>query len=386
VAGDSRDEVAGYSAATHTCDNTNRKHLPMRHSRLIVIAALLLLVLSPRAASARVRLENICSIYGQKEVRLTGIGLIVGLNGTGDGGDSLPAIRALGAALQRMNAPIGDLKELKNAKNVSIVLIEATVPQTGLRAGQKIDCHVSSFMGAKSLRGGRLLVTPLESADTNDGVVMGLASGPVSIEDASLATTGKIPGGVVLERDLMSLFVDRERGHVVTLLLDAAHSSFHAASEVARVVNSEFSFEVSGSQIAKAISPGVIEVTVPAAYHNAPVEFIAQVLEVGLDNLHTQARVVVNAKTGTIIVTGEVEISPVVISHRNLTVEIGGDGGAPVGGPFVPVVDRQMEQTPQRLQQLVEALNQLKVPSEDMIGIIRELHRSGKLHAEYDEH
>ena len=358
----------------------------MRPARLTILVLALLVLALPREAAARVRLENICTIYGQKEVRLTGIGLVVGLNGTGDGGDSLPAIRALGAALQRMNAPIGELRDLRSAKNVAIVLIEATVPQTGLRAGQKIDCHVSSFMGAKSLRGGRLLVTPLEAGDVNNDLVMGLASGPIYIEDANLATTGKVPGGVVLERDVMSLFVNRERGHVVTLLLDAAHSSFNAASEVARVINGEFSFEVGSRDIAKATSPGVIEVAIPATYHEAPVEFIAQVLQVGIDNPHTQARVVVNARTGTVLVTGEVEISPVVIAHRNLTIEVGGTAGAPAGGPFVPVVDRQLEQSPQRLQQLVEALNQLKVPTEDVISIIRELHRSGKLHAEYDEH
>src|SRR5690606_16710045 len=109
---------------------------------------------------------------------------------------------------------------------------------------------------------------------------------------------------------IVAPFIDKERGHVVTLLLDAAHSSFHAASEVARVLNAEFSFEAGTEQLARAIGPGVVEVILPQQYRESPVEFIAQVLEVGIDNPHTEARVVVNQKTGVVVVTGEVEISP----------------------------------------------------------------------------
>ncbi len=348
-----------------------------------LVAAMAIL---PTTAFARVRLENICSVYGQKEIKLTGIGLIVGLNGTGDGGDNRPAMRALASALQRMNSPIVELKELKDSKNVAMVLVEATIPRTGLRTGQRIDCFVSSIMGAKSLRGGRLLVTPLTTPDANSQTVLGLASGPIYVESAESLATGRLPGGVVLERDVVSLFVDKTRGHTVTLLLDSSHSSFHSAREVARVVNAEFSFEAGSSQIAKATGPGVVEIRVPPTYQDAPVDFVAQVLEVGIDNPHTEARVVVNARTGTVVVTGEVEISPVVIAHKSLSVEVGGaDGGDVPTGRFVPLSDQPARQSPQQLQQLVDALNQLKVPSSDIIEIIRELHHSGKLHASYEE-
>ncbi|MEX0702170.1 MAG: flagellar basal body P-ring protein FlgI [Planctomycetales bacterium] len=350
---------------------------------LLALAA----ALAPRPAAARVRLENICTVYGQHEVKLTGIGLVVGLAGTGDGGRSIPAIRSLAAALKLMNTPT-QVAELKDAKNVAIVLIEATIPRTGLRRGQTIDCHVSSIMGAKSLRGGRLLVTPLEASAVGSDLVMGLASGAVFVEDADVPTSGKVPNGATLEKNFVAPFIDKERGHVVTLLLDSAHSSFHAASEVARVVNAEFSFEAGSEQLARAVGPGVVEVALPEQYRDAAVEFIAQVLEVGIDNPHTAARVVVNEKTGVVVVTGEVEISPVVVSHKNLTVEIG-DGGdgevvpaaawAPLGGQFNPSSTRQ-------LKELVTALEQLRVPTSDIIAILRELHRSGKLHATFDDH
>ncbi len=343
---------------------------------------------NPEPAQARVRLENICTIYGQREVKLTGVGLVVGLNGTGDGGRNLPAMRALAATLKLMNSPVMAIDELRDANNVAIVMIEATIPKTGLRRGQKIDCYVSSMMGCKSLRGGRLLAAPLESVDISNDVVFGLASGPVYIEDATVPTSAKIPSGVDLQRNVISEFIDKDRGHLVTLLLDEAHSSFHAAREVARVVNDEFSFEARNKKIAKATGPGVIEVYVPEQYYDSPVEFVAHVLEVGIDNPHTEARVVVNSKLGTVIVTGEVEISPVIISQKNLTVEVGaGDfGGGDINSPFVPLVDNQNGQATQQLKSLVEALNELRVPAEDKINIIRELHRTGKLHAQFDDH
>ena len=115
-------------------------------------------------------------------------------------------------------------------------------------------------------------------------------------------------------------------------------------------------------------------------------EFVAQVLAVGIDNPHTQARIIVNTKTGTVVVTGEVEISPVVISHKNLTVRVGSANPADdavASESFVPIT-QQGKQATQQLQQLVEALNQIQVPNEDIIEIIRELHRTGKLHAFYE--
>lgn len=345
------------------------------------------LVLGPRSASAGTRLEDICAIAGQTEVKLVGIGLVVGLNGTGDGGKNLPAMRALAAALKLLNLPVLGQDELKqNADNMAVVLIEATVPRTGLRRGQRIDCFVSSPFGAESLAGGRLLVAPVETADLSEDTMVGLTSGAIYIEDANTPTSGTIPRGVVLERDFASHFVDEERGDVITLLLDAEHSSFYSASEVARVVNLEFSFESSNEQLAKAVGPGVIEVQIPAYHKDSPVEFVAQVLEVRIDNPHTQGRVVVNAKTGVVIVTGEVEISPVVISHKNFTVEVGGPPAGLTGDRFVAIDDLASRSAPQQLDSLVQSLNRLRIPTADIIDIIRELYRSGKLHAVYDEH
>lgn len=339
---------------------------------------------SADAAFARVRLEHICSVGGPKEVKLTGLGLVVGLKGTGDGGKNLPAMRALATALKLHNTPVLAADELRDAKNVAIVLIEATVPATGLRRGQRLDCHVSSAMGAKSLRGGRLLVAPVETPEVGDERAVGLASGPISVEDPESPTTGKVVDGIVLEEDFFAYFVDHTSGEAkVTLLLDPDHASFHSADEVARVVNSEFSFEA-GSDLARGAGPGVIEVRIPSQYEDDPVKFLARLMEIGVDNPHTQARVVVNSRSGTVVVTGEVEISPVVIAHKKLTVRVGDPLAGPEPDRFRGVGLKDDPARPQ-LDQLVEALNALQVPTEDVIDILRELNRSGKLHAEFIE-
>jgi flagellar P-ring protein precursor FlgI len=340
-------------------------------------------------AEARTRLENICTISGQHEQRLIGLGLVTGLKGTGDGGKYLPMINALGAALVQLNNPASSAAELKDVGNVALVLIEATVPANGIRRGQRLDCYVNSIGAAKSLRGGRLMVSPLGTQIVSDNRVMGLASGAVLIEDAQVTTSGKIAGGVVVYEDVINNFVQNNQ---FTLLLDRDHASFRSASEVANVVNADISFEAGGQQLAKAISPGVVQVTIPEQYRSDPMRFIAQVLDVGIENPHTQARVVVNAKAGTVIVTGEVEISPVAISHKNLTLTVGtpeeqAAAGTPPAEPvpgvgFVPLMDQQTRQSPQRLKQLIDALNQLKVPTVDVIDILKDLHRAGKLHAE----
>ena len=225
-------------------------------------ALLVVAVCVPRQAVARVRLKDICTIYGEREIKLVGIGLVTGLNGTGDGGKSQTAVRALASAMKLMNAPVINVKELKDAKNFAIVWIEATIPKNGARRGQKIDCYVTSFLGAKSLRGGRLLSALLETAEVNDDKSRGTAAGALVFENPKEERSAKIPGGVTLTDDFIRDFVDVYRGGIITILLDAGHTTFQAASEVVRVVNIEFRDEV-GSDVARATGPGVVGIRLP---------------------------------------------------------------------------------------------------------------------------
>jgi flagellar P-ring protein precursor FlgI len=345
-------------------------------------------------AYARVRLENICEIHGQQELRLTGLGLVYGLNGTGDGGKMAPTIRALSAAMDHFNNPIADPRELKDANNVAVVLIEATVPRNMLQRGQKIDCHVGSNLGAKSLRGGKLLVCPLQSVDQRDTRMIATASGSIIMEDPTMPTQGRIPNGVVMEIDMIkdSSYVNqivRVENNVkkISLLLDESHSSYMASNEVARVLNDEFSFQSNGEKIAKAVSPGVIDVVIPSYYSDDPVGFVSDVLQVWIDTPHSQAKVIVNTKTKVVIVTSEVEISPALITHPNLEVAIqpGIQTQNAATGRFVDLRESQQNQSTARLDQLVAALKQLRVPPDGIIEVLRELSKTGKLHAIYEE-
>ncbi|QDT14096.1 flagellar basal body P-ring protein FlgI [Alienimonas californiensis] len=352
-------------------------------TRVLPIAVLLLVVAAP--AGAGVRLEHVCTLEGQKEVRLTGLGLVVGLDGTGDGGKNLPAMRALAAAMRLHDAPVLDPIELKDAANVAVVLIEATVPATGARRGQRLNCFVSSPMGASSLAGGRLLAAPLRLAEVGADVAVGVAAGPIVIQDPFAPLVGALPNGLILEEDFDVSFVGADAaGPFVTLQLDASHAGFGAATEVARAVNREFAFET-GAEIALAAGPAAVTVRIPPAYRPDPVRFAALLLAVSLERPDSRPRVVVNARTGTIIVTGEVELSPVAISHKTLTVDVGPPGGrGAANNGFRPLGEPEPQPRPQ-LESLLQALNQLRVPTADVIHILRELHASGKLHAEFVE-
>ena len=354
---------------------------PLPFGGLLLAAALL--TLAPAPAHARVKLESICSLYGQKPLRLTGVGLVVGLRGTGDGKGATATVEALSRALELMGNPVPSAAAA-DADNVAIVMLEATVPAESVRVGQKIDVHCSSVMSAESLRGGRLLVAPLQLADRRSQVLVATASGGVAVESESMQTTGRIPGGAIIEADLFeerqflsNVLKETEEGPKFTLLLDPAHAGFTSAQTVAAAVNADFVESAYGEDVARAVGPGTVEVAVPNAYRNSPVEFIAEVMEVGIDRPHTQARVIVNTRSNTVVVTGEAEISPALISHPGIQLEI--------GPSFRTLNDPQAGTPSVQLRTLVAALGQLQVSSQDVIAIVRELHASGKLHAEYEE-
>ncbi|MCA8987825.1 MAG: flagellar basal body P-ring protein FlgI [Planctomycetaceae bacterium] len=341
---------------------------------------------------AQIRLESICSVHGQKEIRLTGMGLVVGLNGTGDGGDAGPTIRALATAMKNMNVPVLDAAELKKAENVAIVMIDATIPKTGLHLGQKLDCYVSSYLGAESLQGGRLLIAPLQMAGANQEMLIGTASGHLIVEDLAAPTKARLPGGVVLETDLfrnqefMNQIVDMSSGEpTIHLLLNESHSSYISARIITEVINEAFEFESFDQQHARAASPSMIDVRIPKTWQSTPVDFVAEVLDLKVTSPHSISRVQVNAKTGVVILSGDVELSPVLINHPNLQINIGAANNPIDGAQFRSLSDGNSTRANTRLDQLVQALNQLGVPRDAMIEVLRELSRSGKLHAVYEE-
>jgi flagellar P-ring protein precursor FlgI len=334
-----------------------------------------------RAADARIPLKDICHIKGQEENTLQGLGLVVGLKGTGDSATSAPSIRSLAQAIQLMGTPVGkrgqlDLKD--DIKNVALVLVTATVPGAGARQGDLLDCTVSSIGGAKSLAGGQLFITALQGPRVDNERVYAFAQGPIHLDDLKLPNSGKVFKGCRMEADFFNPFIKDGK---ITIVLEKNHADFQLAQDVAELINNQLGFQTRSGEMARALNQENIEVIIPAQYRERPVSFVSQVLSLPMLEPQAVARVVINERAGSIVIGGDMEIGAVVITHKNMVIDTGSGetGGAPPSH-FVPL--DTLSNPPPKLKALVETLNTLKVPTADVIEIIKGLDRNGKLHGE----
>lgn len=327
-------------------------------------------------AAAQTRLKDFCRLKGQEENTLQGLGIVVGLKGTGDGAGFAPTIRSLAKVMTVMGEPSGQkgLGELKDAKNVALVAVTVTVPAAGARQGDKLDCAVNSIGSAKSLAGGRLFMTALIGPDRANPRVFGFAEGQISLADPNMPTSGRVFQGCRLEEDFFNVFTKDGR---ITLVLDRNHAEFQVAQDVADIINGQMSFQSGGTPMAKAINQVNIEVLIPPQYRNDPVMFVSQVLALPMIEPQTGAKVVINERAGSIVISGNVEIGAVTVTHKNITIDTAGT--PPTGSPFIPV-DPSGKSTA-KLKALVETLNAIHAPTADIIEIIKGLDRNGKLHA-----
>lgn len=361
-----------------------------RFSCLRIVAALVALLAFAPAADARILLKSICRVKGMEEVTLQGLGLVVGLKGTGDGADSLPTIRAMARTMELMGMPLspanakgqGGLRELKDAKNIALVMVTATIP-AGAQRGDTLDCHVSA-LSAKNLVGGRLFMTPLLGPDVKSRRVFALAQGQLELDDAArMPVAAKVHGGARLEESFPS--PDFSGGKLV-LILDRDRADYQVASDIAELLNTQLLNVHSLS--ARAVDHTQIEVPIPQVYLNPqsenqkadPVFFVSQVLSQSIPEPETEARVVINERTKTIVVGGDVEIGAAVVRLKNIVIETGTTGG---GFVAIDPERRNLQQQPgtSRLQGLLDALNAVRASEEDTIEIIKGLDRNGKLHA-----
>ena len=325
-----------------------------------------------------VKVADVTRVAGERTNFLMGHGLVVGLNGTGDG-DSPTTLKPFQKLLSNLGSNV-TLQELGSADNIAFVVLQAKIPPNGVREGDELDVHVLSTNGASSLKGGRLFVGPL-TGPLKGADVVALAQGAVELEDPSTPTAGVVKKGAVMEVDMNYRFI--EDGQFWLVLEDAA-ASWTAASNIAKIINEAEGN--AGEEIAVAVNPKNVRVTIPEIERARPDSFISRVQRLPLFIQPTEARVQINERTGTLIVTGDVEISPVVISHKGLTIST--IDPEPVPTPRAPVVRNKelvaLDTTNAggaKLQDLVGALEQLKVPAEDRITIVKELHKTGKLHA-----
>jgi len=355
----------------------NNNHL------LTLVALGFTLGLFPVVATAQmpVPLKNICHVKGQEEESLRGFGIVTGLRGTGDGGDFLPAIRALARIMEHMgHPPLTGLEELKNTKNVAVVDVQVTIPASGARQGEKLDCVVNSYGTAKSLEGGHLFLTYLVGPNPTGEQVYATAEGRIRLVDPEIPTYGKITRGVQLQEDFINPFVEN---NTITLVIDDDHADFALADYIVNQINSGIAEQSDGSlgHWASAKDKKNILIEIPAYMKSNPVKFVRQVFtHTVLQVAEPGARVTINETTGVVTVSGDVIIGPAVVTHNNIIVNTGAANA--VGGRFVPVDQAGTSQA--TLKGLLEALNAINVPPADVIGIIKSLKRNGRIHARVD--
>ena len=348
-------------------------------------------------SGSAVKIGDITHLQGTRVNHLMGWGLVVGLNGTGDGKHT-PSLAALAQLHSRFANPVDTLDELSKVKNVAIVVVEATLPRDGVREGEQVDVQVSSVGAAKSLKGGYLLRTPLLGLNRNDERgTMAMAGGSLQIEDEENPTVARIADGATLERDWIhnyivlgrELSVYRTRSTVrpldwiradepyVTFVIDNPHAEWAMAYTIAQAINEQTSTgEIASGQtndrIAVAFDPRTVLVRVPPWERSNPAPFIAGIEKQQLFMPFTEARVTIHRKSGFIGIDGDAEISPTIISYKGLTINT-------VESDFL-AIDPQ-NKGGAKLTDLVEALRQLRVPEQDRITIVEQLHRMGRLHA-----
>jgi flagellar P-ring protein precursor FlgI len=375
--------------------------LRARNAAAYVVLVLLLPLLAflvgmPRPAQAA-RIKDIAEFEGVRSNQLSGYGIVVGLQGTGDGQQALFTIQSILSALRRNGVLITvDPRQIR-VKNAAAVLVTAKLPPFA-RSGDHIDVQVSSIGDAKSLQGGTLITAPLRGGDQQ---VYAVAQGPVSLgggfsasapgasTQSGMTTAGIIPNGALVEKELaVDLAPDGK------LKISLHQPDITTASRVAEAINLRTRTD------AMAIDPKTVEVTLrePGAVEAMNAMTQIEVLQVALD---APAKVVINERTGTVIMGQEVRIAPVAVAHGTLQVEIKTDYGvsqpnAFSAGQTVVVPDSQIVASEGAkhslavlppgvtLGQLVNGLNLLGVTPQDLIAVLEAIKTSGALQADLE--
>jgi len=343
------------------------------------------------------RIRDIAHPWGERVNQLHCLGLVVGLNGTGDGGDSLITTRPLREMLLKLGNP-ATVEELKSSKNVALVQVTAEIGRNGAREGERIDVRVASLGNAKDLSGGQLLMSFLRSANPDDDRIYAVASGEVTIPDGANKVMGVVKNGGVLEANFFHDYVEYgENGEAsFTLVIDDSHADWQTAKNIAMTIDQELSApgieyqqeeSLDSRPMAMARDAKNVLVRIPRSRVNKSQAFIADIMNIQLDLPEPVAVVVVNRKAGTIAITGNVEIAPVSICVDGLMIRITEPAAdAEQGLPNAPRV-RQSEwakfdtekTATTKLDMLIEALDQLKVPVQQKINAIYAIEQAGAL-------
>ena len=360
-------------------------------AKFVLLSVILILFVNHAHA---VRIKDIINIEGIRKNQLIGYGLIVGLNGTGDGSKSKFTIQSMASMLEKMGITVKS-EDIK-VDNVAAVMITADLPPFA-RVGSRIDVLVNSIGDADNLQGGTLLLTPLKAAN---GKVYAVAQGPVSTGGFSsggeggkfqknFPTVGRIVGGAIIEREVTSNFNQKK-----TLSLALRRFDFTTASRVAKAINVAL-YE----QAAKTLDAGTIQVEIPEKYSENIVGLVALIegLTVTPDTI---SKIVVNERTGTVVMGNNVRISTIAIAHGNLSIQIRESKYVSQPLPFsqgktivTPDTEIAVEEEQNQLVvvesgvtigEMVRALNALGVSPRDLIAILQAIKAAGALQAELE--
>jgi flagellar P-ring protein precursor FlgI len=344
-----------------------------------------------------VRIKDIADIKGVRQNQLVGYGLVVGLEGTGDSDDSMFTIQSLASLLEKMGVTV-QTDDIDDVENVAAVMVTADLPPFA-GAGSRIDVLVSSIGDAENLQGGTLLFTPLKGAD---GKVYAVAQGPVSTGGFAVSgnsgdqvrknfpTVARVVGGALVEREIHSNFNQKD-----SLTLSLHKPDFTTASRVAQAINRAFF-----NQLAQTENAASIRVSVPENYLGNTVQFVTLVESLGVTP-DMVSKVVVNERTGTVIMGENVRIATIAIAHGNLSIQIDESqnvsqplpfsrGGETVVTPESDIVVQEgknpifLVESGVSIGEVVKALNALGVSPRDLIAIFQALKAAGALQAELE--
>ncbi len=366
-----------------------------RSFALVVLTAAAVASALPAAAQS-IRVKEIAAVQGVRTNQLTGYGLVVGLDGTGDQTTQMPyTSQGMANYLQQLGLtlPPGVNPQFKN---IAAVLVTAELPAFA-QPGQAIDVTVSSMGNAKSLRGGTLIATPLKGAD---GEIYALAQGNLLVGGAGASaggskvqinhlSAGRIPGGGQVERAVATPFALGE-----TIDLGLQSNDFTTASRVTDAINKAF-----GAGTASAVDGRVVRLRAPAD-PNSRVAFLARVEDVRLDAAIPTAKVVINSRTGSIAMNQAVTLGPCAVAHGNLSVSISStpviSQPNPLSNGQTVVAEQANIQISQdkgsliqmgpaaQLSDVVKALNSLGATPQDLLAILQAIKASGALNAELE--
>lgn len=357
------------------------------------VLAVLVAVSPGVTADSYTRLKDIAGLQGAGSTPLIGYGLVVGLSKTGDKNQTIFSQQTLANMLEKFGLSVDGTR--MKVDNIAAVLVTADLPSYA-RPGARLDITASSVGDARSLQGGTLLATPLRSLS---GQVVALAQGSLSLGGfggggggnavaVNHLTVGRVPGGALVQ---VASTVQMPSSEMITLAL--RDPDFLSASRVARVINTHF-----GPEVARVLDPGTVSVRVPDAYRDSIAELMAR-LEVLPIETDVPARVVINERTGTVVVGGNVRIGSAAVAHGNLSVtistnyEVSQPNALSGRGDTVVVPNTQVdvEEQPSRLvaleegttlEAVVRALNALGATPRDIIAIMQALKAAGALKAE----